>query len=65
MRGEARHQVSGRNSVTGLCHANINSRVEHLTVPGPGAYEFAIHSDGDHVGSLFVEVAQPPPQLVQ
>jgi uncharacterized protein DUF6941 len=65
MHAEVRHQVSGRNSVTGLCHANINLRIEHLTVPGPGSYEFAIHSDGQHMGSLAVEVVQPSPQLVQ
>ena len=65
MRAEARHQVLGRNSVTGLCHANINLRVEHLTVPGPGAYEFALQTDGEPIGSLPVEIIQPPPQLVQ
>ena len=65
MRAEIKHQVVGRNSMTGLCHANINLRLEHLTIPGPGAYEFAIHSDGRHIGSLPVEVTQPPPRLVQ
>ena len=65
MRAEARHQVAGRNSVTGLCHANINLRVEHLTVPGPGAYEFSLQSDGQHIGSLPVDIVQPPPLLVQ
>lgn len=62
MRAETRHQVIVKNSVTDFYHANINLRV---AVPGPGAYEFAIHSDGEHVGSLPVEVMQPPPQLVQ
>ena len=65
MRAEARHQVLVRNSVTSLYHANINLRVANLTVPGPGAYEFASHSDGEYIGSLPVEVIQPPPQLVQ
>ena len=65
MRADIRHQVSNRNSVTGLCHANINLRVEHLTVPGPGPYEFALQCDGEHIGSLPVEVIQPPPRLVQ
>ena len=44
MRAELKHRVVGRNTVTGLCRANINLRMEHLTVPGP--YEFTIHSDG-------------------
>ena len=65
MRAEAMHQVMERNSVTNLYHANINLRVANLTVPGPGAYEFAIDSDGGHIGALPVEVIQPPPQLVQ
>jgi hypothetical protein len=65
MRAETRHQVIVKNSVTDLYHANINLRVANLAVPGPGAYEFAIHSDGEHIGSLPVEVMQPPPQLVQ
>jgi hypothetical protein len=65
VRAETGHQVTGTNSVTGLCHANINMRMEHLTVPGPGPYEFAIQSDGRHIGALAVEIIQPPPQLVQ
>jgi hypothetical protein len=65
MRAETRNHVVGKNSVTGLSHANINLRIEHLTVPGPGSYEFAIHSDGQHIGSLPVEIVQPAPQLVQ
>ena len=65
MRADIKHQVVSRNIMTGLCHANINLRLEHLTIPGPGAYEFAIHSDGRHIGSLPVEVTQPPPRLVQ
>jgi len=56
VRAEVKHHVTGRNSTTGLCHANINLRMEHLTIPGPGAYEFALHSDGDYIGSLPVEV---------
>ena len=46
-------------------YANINLRSEHVAIPGPGAYEFALHSDGRHIGSLPVEVIQPPPRLVQ
>jgi hypothetical protein len=65
MRADISHHGSGKNSVTGLCHANINLRVEHLTVPGPGPYEFALRCDGELLGSLAVEVIQPPPQLVQ
>jgi len=64
MRAEIKHQVVGRNGMTGLCHANINLRFEHLTIPAPGAYEIALHSDGQHIGSLPVEVTQPPPRLV-
>ncbi|MBM4297663.1 MAG: hypothetical protein FJ143_07985 [Deltaproteobacteria bacterium] len=62
---DIKHHALGKNSTTGLCHANINLRLEHLTIPGPGAYEFALHSDGAHIGSLPVEVSQPPPRLVQ
>ena len=62
---DIQHHALGRNDTTGLYHANINLRVEHLTIPGPGAYEFAIHSDGVSIGSLPVEVAQPPPRLMQ
>ena len=65
MRAELKHQANGKNSITGLCQANINLRLEQLTIPGPGAYEFALHSDGQHIGSLPVEVLQPPPRLVQ
>jgi hypothetical protein len=65
VRAEIKHHVTGRNSITGLCHANLNLRLEHLTIPGPGAYEVALHSDGQHIGSLPVEVLQPPPRLVQ
>jgi hypothetical protein len=25
----------------------------------------ALHSDGEHIGSLPIEVTQPPPRLVQ
>jgi len=62
---DIKHHAIGRSSTTGLCHANVNLRLEHLTIPGPGAYEFAIHSDGHSIGSLPVEVAQPPPRLMQ
>ncbi len=62
---EIKHHAVGMNSTTGLYHANINLRIEHLTIPGPGAYEFALHSDGFHIGSLPVEVAQPPARLMQ
>ena len=65
LRADINHQVTGTNSITGLCHANINLRLEHVAIPGPGAYEFSLHSDGQHIGSLPVEVIQPPPRLVQ
>jgi hypothetical protein len=64
-RTETRHQAAGKNGVSGLSHANINLHLEYLSVPGPGEYEFALHSDGQHIGSLPVEVVQPQPQLVQ
>lgn len=64
-RAEIKHQAIGKNSITGQCHANINLRFEHLTVPGPGTYEVALHSDGEHIGSLPIEVTQPPPRLIQ
>ncbi len=65
IKAETTHQVIGRNNVTGLCHNNVNLRLQNLTIPGPGAYEFALHSDGQHIGSLPVEVTQQPPRLVQ
>jgi len=65
MRAELKHKAIGKNSITGLCHGNISLRLEQLTIPGPGAYEFALHSDGRRIGSLPVEVLQPPPRLVQ
>jgi hypothetical protein len=64
-RTETRHHAAGKNGVSGLSHANINLHLEHLSVPGPGGYEFALHSDGQHIGSLPIEVVQPQPQLVQ
>jgi len=65
VRAEVKHQVTGRNSTTGLCHANINLRMEHLTLPGPGVYEVALHSDGEYIGSLPVDVMQAPPRFMQ
>ena len=62
---EIKHRAIGMNNSTGLYHANINLRIERLTIPGPGAYEFAIHSDGQLIGSLPVEVSQPPARLMQ
>ena len=64
-RTETRHHAAGKNGVSGLSHANINLHLEHLSVPDPGGYEFALHSDGQHIGSLPVEVVQLQPQLVQ
>lgn len=65
LRGDIKHSVVGENSVTHLYHANINMRLEHVMLPGPGAYEFAIDSDGVPVGSVAVDVIQPAPQLLQ
>jgi len=65
LRGEVKHAVVDRNSVTNLHHANINMRLEHVMLPGPGAYEFAILSDGTPIGSVPVDVVQPPTQLLQ
>lgn len=65
IRAETRHQVAGKNSVTGRYHANVNLRFEHVAVPGPGAFEFAIHSDGEFIGAVPVEIMQPAPRLVQ
>jgi hypothetical protein len=64
-RGDIKHQVNGKNSVTNLFHANINLRLERVTIPGPGAYEFSVHSDGIPVGTLPVDVIQPAPQMLQ
>jgi hypothetical protein len=65
LKAETAHQVIGKNAVTGLCHANVNLRLQNLTIPGPGAYEFALRSDGQPIGSLAVEVVQAPPRLMQ
>jgi hypothetical protein len=62
---DIKHHALGKNSTTGHYHANMNLRLEHLTVPGPGSYEFAIHSDGELIGSLPVEISQPAPRLMQ
>lgn len=64
-RAEIRHHAIAKNSMTDLFHANINLRLEHLTLPGPGAYEVVLRSDDQVIGSLPLEVTQPPPRLVQ
>ena len=65
LHGDIKHEVVDKNSVTHLYHANINMRLEHVTLPGPGAYEFALHSDGMPVGSVQVDVVQPAVQMLQ
>jgi len=64
-KAEALQQVTGKNGVTGLYQATINFHFDNVTLPGPGAYEFAIHGDGQHIATLPVGVLQAPPRLVQ
>jgi len=64
LRADLKHSVVGRSSITGLCHANINLRLEHVVVPGAGNYQFALRSDGEEIGSLPVEVISAPPRVV-
>ena len=58
LRADLKHAIAGKSGITGLCHANVNLRVEYVTVPGAGIYEIALSSDGLEIGALTVEVAQ-------
>ena len=64
LRADLKHGIAGKSSITGLCHANVNLRLEHVTVPGAGIYEFTFSSDGLEIGALPVEVAQAQSRLV-
>ncbi len=64
LRADLKHGIAGKSSVTGLCHANVNLRLERIVIPGPGIYEFTLRSDGDDVGSLPVEVVAAQPRVV-
>jgi uncharacterized protein DUF6941 len=63
LRADLKHSVVGRSSVTGLCHANINLRLEQVMVPGIDNYEFALRSDGQEIGSLPIEVIAAAPRV--
>ena len=52
LRADLKHGIAGKSSITGLCHANINLRLEHVVVPSAGVYEFALCSDGHGIGTL-------------
>ena len=64
-RATTNHDLGEQSPATLLYHAVINLHFNNLTVPGPGRYEFAFECDGQHVGTLPVNVVQPPPRLVQ
>ena len=64
LRADLKHGIAGKSSITGLCHANVNLRLEHVTVPGAGIYEFTLSSDGLEIGALPVEVAQAQSRVV-
>lgn len=64
-RAESNHDVSVQDLATMQFHALINLRLANLTLPGPGRYEFAFECDGQHTGTLFVNVTQLAPRLVQ
>lgn len=64
LRAELKHNVVARSRITGLYHANINLRLEHVVVAGAGNYEFALRSDGAEIGWLPVEVVAAPPRVV-
>lgn len=64
LRADLKHGNAGISSITGLCHANVNLRLEHVTVPGAGIYEFTLRSDGQEIGTLPVEVVQAQSRVV-
>lgn len=64
LRADLKHGIAGKSSITGLCHANVNLRLEHVTVPGTGIFEFTLSSDGEEIGTLPVEVVQAPARVV-
>jgi len=64
LRADLKHGIAGKSSITGLCHANVNLRLEHVIVPGTGFYEFTLCSDGEEIGALPVEVVQAPTRVV-
>lgn len=64
LRADLKHGSVGKSNLTGLCHGNVNLRLEHVTVPGAGVYEFTLCSDGGEIGTLPVEVIQAPARVV-
>ncbi len=64
-KADSNHDVTAQNSATLLYHATVNLKLANLTLPGPGRYEFAFQCDGQHVGTIPLNVTQPPPRLVQ
>ena len=64
LRADLKHSIAGKSSFTGLCHANVNLRLEHVVVPSAGVYEFTLRSDGNEIGTLPVEVVQAPARVV-
>ncbi|HEX6769769.1 MAG TPA: hypothetical protein VF208_10495 [Candidatus Binatia bacterium] len=47
LRAYLKHGIAGKSSITGLCHAKVNLRLEHVVVPSAGVYEFTLCSDGE------------------
>jgi len=64
LRADLKHGIAGKSSITGLCHANVNLRLEHVIVPAAGIYEFTLCSDGEEIGILPVEVVQAQTRVV-
>ena len=64
LRADLKHGIAGKSGITGLCHANVNLRLEHVIVPSTGIYEFTLSSDGLEIGALPVEVVQAQSRIV-
>jgi hypothetical protein len=64
-RAEQNHAVEVQDPATMQYHALVNLKLANLTFPGPGRYELAFECDGQHTGTVYVNVVQPPPRLVQ
>jgi hypothetical protein len=64
-RAESNHDISVQDAATLQFHAMTNLRLNNLTLPGPGRYEFAFQCDGQYAGAIPLNVFQPPPRLIQ
>ena len=64
LRADLKHGIAGKSSINGLCHANVNLRLEHVVVPNAGVYEFTLCADSREIGTLPVEVVQAAARVV-